>query len=363
MRGRPRGSSTIAAPESRPAPRPRAASACSGSAAAPPSAGTGTGSAPRAGHRPARSSSAARRGSGRSAPPPARAQRGGTRTRPRPAGRARGAAPRPATGTQAPSAGAPLRAPSRPAARASEARRARSPSRRRRRPRTVSCEQLLRPSARQPARGLARGSATVALEEHGAQPHRREQQPPGPFGLAGPAVLPEKPQVPAQLLAVHRPPVLGGRRAADMDELGAREEEYLPPRLPEAVAPVGLLAEHEVVLVEEPYGIGGLAADEHAGAHHELGLPHLVVPEPRRVERIQRARARRELAQEEVLGREAPEAREAADRTLQRAVRVQQLRADDGGFRVLLGERDEPLNRVADRPRVRVEQQEIVAVV
>ena len=108
-----------------------------------------------------------------------------------------------------------------------------------------------------------------------------------------------------------------------MDELRAREEDDLPARLREAVAPVGLLAEEEEVLVERPDLLDRLAPDEHDRAHHELGLEHRVVVEAARVEPVQRPRPRRELAQEEVLGREPPQRREAAHGALQRAVRVQ----------------------------------------
>src|SRR5438105_8797586 len=141
-------------------------------------------------------------------------------------------------------------------------------------------------------------------------------------------MLGEETQVPAQLLPVHRPPVLACRGAADMDELGARREQHLPARLAEAVAPVRLLAEHEEVLVEEAYGSGGLPPYEQAGAHQELGLAHLVVVEAGAVERIQGTRAGGELAQEEVLRREPPERRKPTHRALQRPVGIEQARAD-----------------------------------
>ena len=118
------------------------------------------------------------------------------------------------------------------------------------------------------------------------------------------------------------------RRAADVHALGAREEHDLPARLPEPVAPVRLLAEEEVVLVEEADLVDRLATNEHARAHHDLAIAHLVVVEATRVERVERPRSRRELAQEEVLGREPPQRREPAHRALQRPVRVQQARPE-----------------------------------
>ena len=133
-----------------------------------------------------------------------------------------------------------------------------------------------------------------------------------------------------KVLAVEAAPVRG---AADVDALGAREEEDLPARLPEPVAPVRLLAEEEERLVERPHLVDRVPPHEHARTHDELGLAHLVVVEAARVERVERPRPRRELAQEEVLGRQPPQGREPAHRPLQRPVRVQQARPDDRGAR------------------------------
>ena len=83
--------------------------------------------------------------------------------------------------------------------------------------------------------------------------------------------------------------------------------------------------------------------------------------EPARVERVQQARPRRELAEEEVLGREPPERREAAHRALQRPVRVQQPRADDRGVRMLVGVPDEASERAIGQPCIRVQDQEVAA--
>src|SRR3954469_25842344 len=136
---------------------------------------------------------------------------------------------------------------------------------------------------------LARGLPTRAAERDRPQPHRGEQEAPCALGVALGAVFGEEAQMTAQLLAVHRAPVLRGRRAADVDELRAGVEQHLPARLPKAVEPVGLLAEHEEILVEEANRVGGPAPDEEAGAHQELGLAYLVVVEARPVERVQRA--------------------------------------------------------------------------
>ena len=210
----------------------------------------------------------------------------------------------------------------------------------------------------EPARGLPIAPPALAAEEQQPQPDAGEQQPTRPLRLTRAAVLGEEVQLSADVLGEEPAAVRG---AADVHHLGAGEEVDAPAGLAEAVAPVGLLAEHEEVLVEHPHLLHGLAPDEHASAHHELRLPHGVVVEPARIEGIERARPRAELAQEEVLRREAPHGREAAHRPLQRAVRVEQLRPDDRGLRVRLGEGGELLDRVADGPGVRVEKQEIAA--
>ena len=171
-------------------------------------------------------------------------------------------------------------------------------------------------------------------------------------------MLGEKAQVAAQVLAVEPTAV---RRAAHVDDLGAGEEEHLPARRAEAVAPVRLLAEHEERLVEQADLVGGRAPHEQRGAVEPVDLAHLVVLEAARVERVQQRRTRRQLAQEEVLGREPPQRGEPARRALQRPVFVQQTRADDRRLRMRLRELHEPLDRVADDPRVRVQEQEVVA--
>ena len=117
------------------------------------------------------------------------------------------------------------------------------------------------------------------------------------------------------------------------------------PAAPEAVEPVGLLAEHEEALVEQPDLVGRLAPDEQRRAVERLDLARAVVVEAAAVEGVEELGARPELAQEEVLGREPPERRLAAHRALERAVRVGQPRADDGGTRMRVGERDQRVER------------------
>ncbi len=210
----------------------------------------------------------------------------------------------------------------------------------------------------QPVGRLAIRAASLAAEQPRPQPKRDEEQLPAALGDPRPAVLREEAQVAAEVLPIQAPAVGG---AADVHTLGSREEEHLPAGLPEAVAPVGLLAEEEVVLVEKPDLVDRAPADEQARAHDELGLAHLVVVEPTRVEPVQHGRAGRELAQEEVLGRQPPERGEAAHRALEAPVLVQEPRSDDRGLGPPVGERHEPPERVADEPRVRVHEQDVAA--
>ena len=90
-------------------------------------------------------------------------------------------------------------------------------------------------------------------------------------------------------------------------------------------------------------------------------LAYLVVVEPARVESIQGRGAWRELAQEEVLGREAPECREPAHGALEGPVRVRRAGADDGGARALVRDLDEAGEGVADEPGVGVQDQDVAA--
>jgi hypothetical protein len=167
-------------------------------------------------------------------------------------------------------------------------------------------------------------------------------------------VLGEEAQQAAQVLDVQPAPVRG---AAHVHDLRVVHEDGLPARPAEPEHPVRLLAEHEEVLVEEPDVLRRRDPHEQRRPLQRLDLPRLVVVEAAAVERVEERRARREPAQEEVLGREPPERREAAHRPLQRAVRVGEPRAGDGDVRVLVEMVREPLDRVADHPRVRVEQE------
>ena len=64
------------------------------------------------------------------------------------------------------------------------------------------------------------------------------------------------------------------RRADHVVRLGAGEEEHLPARLPEPVAPVDFLAHQEEVLVEAADRVHGLPAHEQAGAEQVVRLAH-----------------------------------------------------------------------------------------
>jgi hypothetical protein len=167
-------------------------------------------------------------------------------------------------------------------------------------------------------------------------------------------VLREEQEVTAKVLAVQPSAV---RRTAYVDALRAGEEDDLPACLVEAEAPVRLLAEQEVVLVAVSDLLHRGAAEQHAGAHHHLDLANLVVIEASGVEGVQGRGAGRELAQEEVLGREPPHRGVAADGALECAVRVQEPWPDDRRPRPRVRERDDPVDRARDEPCVRVEEE------
>ena len=72
-----------------------------------------------------------------------------------------------------------------------------------------------------------------------------------------------------------------------MDDLGAGGEAAPSSRPPEAVEPVGLLAEHEERLVEEADLVGRLAAHEQRRPVERLDLAVALVAEPGAVEGVE----------------------------------------------------------------------------
>ena len=180
------------------------------------------------------------------------------------------------------------------------------------------------------------------------------QQRPHLLGLLGAVVLEEEAHVTAQVVTVEAAPVRG---AADVDAARLRREQRLPAGLREAVEPVDLLAEEEEARVRQADLVDRSAAHEQAGAHHALDLALGGVVEAGAVEGVQQLRARAELPQVVVLGREPPLGREATHRALQRAVEVEQLRGDDRHVRVRISDRDHLRERVSDKPGIRVQDQ------
>ena len=146
-----------------------------------------------------------------------------------------------------------------------------------------------------------------------------------------------------------------------MDELRAGPEDDAPARFPRAVAEVDLLVEHEEARIEAADLVQHLTAHEHHRAHDEVNLAAGAVVEAAAVERVERAAARREPAEKQVLGRQAPERREAANRRLQLPVGVKESRPDDARRRFAFGEFDEALHGVRERPRVGVHHEEVPA--
>src|SRR5918996_1643730 len=97
----------------------------------------------------------------------------------------------------------------------------------------------------------------------------------------------------------------------DVGRLCRRQEDDLPPSGAQPPAPVGLLAEEEKVLVRRAHLLDRRAPEQEASTHDPLRLALRGVVEVAGIERVEGARARRELAQEEELRRQPPERREA----------------------------------------------------
>src|SRR5207253_4460982 len=134
----------------------------------------------------------------------------------------------------------------------------------------------------------------------------REQQAARALGVGRTAVLAQEAELPAQVL-LEQLPLVRGR--VHVRGTGTREEQEPPAGLPEAVRPVGLLAEEEERVVGRADLLDRLPPDEPHGAQQHLGLAYPLMVEAAPVERVQRPCAGRELAQVQELGREPPERR------------------------------------------------------
>ncbi len=115
-----------------------------------------------------------------------------------------------------------------------------------------------------------------------------EQQAPRPLCFLRPAVLVEEAELAAEVLDVH-----AGRRAM-------RRRRARPPRPGRTTPasrragsgqPVGLLAEQEEALVEQPDRVGRLAAHEQGGAREPVDLAGARMVEPAGVERVEQRRS------------------------------------------------------------------------
>src|SRR4051794_34192865 len=114
-------------------------------------------------------------------------------------------------------------------------------------------------------------------------------------------MLAEEAQLAAQVL--DEEPALV-RAAVDVRRARGGIEPELPPGLREAVRPAGPLAEGEGGGAGRPHLVGRGPAPEPDCAHQPLPRARRLVVEAAAVERVQDARLRRELAEEEELRRE-----------------------------------------------------------
>ena len=163
------------------------------------------------------------------------------------------------------------------------------------------------------------------------------------------------------MLPVHVSPDRLGGSAADVDELRLGRELDGPAGDTEAATEIHLVVEHEERRVETADLVERLAANEYSCPGDELRLTLRTVVEIRSVEGVQKLRARREPAEEEVLGREAPESWKAADRKLHAPIEIQEPGTDEGRARVQVEKGRESGDGVSDRPGIRVEQEHVLA--
>ena len=64
--------------------------------------------------------------------------------------------------------------------------------------------------------------------------------------------------------------IRGGDFAPVMNRPSAREENYLPSRLPAAPAPIHIIAIHEQVFIEQAHFVESFAADHREAAHQDI---------------------------------------------------------------------------------------------
>jgi hypothetical protein len=143
---------------------------------------------------------------------------------------------------------------------------------------------------------------------------------------------------------IHAPRHLARALPGQMDDARCRHLPDLPPRCPDAAAPIHLLGVHEEALVEPAHLLVDRPADQHGraqrvvdGKGRGIGLPlRPVAPIERRLDQ---PRVEREQVQED-LG----QAGEAEGVALQAAVAVEQARRGHPRHRMRCQERDQRLD-------------------
>src|SRR5262245_14575941 len=108
------------------------------------------------------------------------------------------------------------------------------------------------PRGLEPGGRIAVDGAALAAEDEPTEAQPGEEDASSPICRPPPAVLGQEPEVALDLLPEERRGLRPPARAADVHRLGIGIEQRLPPGLAQAVAPVGLLAEEEELLVERP---------------------------------------------------------------------------------------------------------------
>ncbi len=217
----------------------------------------------------------------------------------------------------------------------------------------TAAQQRVHVPLRQPARVPPKGRAAQP-----PQPQAGQQHHPSPRGRCATLVLVQVAHVGAQLLAERRPGVAARRPAPHVHRAGARVEPRLEAGIADPAEQVDLLGVQEERLVEAAAGgVQGLPPQQHRSAGQPVHPAWQVVLEAAAVEGVQHRRTRRQLAQEQVLGRQPVDARVAAAGPLQPPVLEAQPRPHRTAARARLTEPHQLVDAASIDERVAVQQE------
>ncbi len=145
-----------------------------------------------------------------------------------------------------------------------------------------------------------------------------------------------------------------------VDEPRVRRVLHLEAGLPHPVAPVDVLEVQEEALVHRAAAVQRRAARQKAAAQHPVHRPAAAVVEVAHQVALHRAAVGEDPAQDGPAQQQRAQRVEAAAALLQRTVLVQQLRADQPGARVRVGELEQAVERARLHDDVGVQDQVVV---